>query len=117
LQGTSVDGKLQERILAMTCPSCGSEELEYAEWLAQEDRLEEAEPLLAEARETFERFRARPWLERLNAVGADNGRHATLNPSRYRGGIVWWNAGYGGLQAGDLPTAAAAGNDRGSPRS
>ena len=69
----------------MTCPSCGSEELEYAEWLAQEDRLEEAEPLLAEARETLERFRARPWLERLNAVGADNGRHSTLKSEPVQG--------------------------------
>jgi len=39
-------------------------ELELGEWLAGQDRLEEAEPLLAQARETFERLRARPWLER-----------------------------------------------------
>jgi hypothetical protein len=38
--------------------------LEHVEWLAGENRPEEAEPLLAEARETFERLQAKPWLER-----------------------------------------------------
>jgi hypothetical protein len=31
-------------------------------------REDEAEPLLAEAREIFERLGARPWLERANSV-------------------------------------------------
>ncbi len=39
--------------------------LEYSEWLAGRKRNEEAVPLLAEAREIFERLEARPWLERL----------------------------------------------------
>ena len=40
--------------------------LEYAEWLADRGREDEAAPLYAEAREVFERLEARPWLERLN---------------------------------------------------
>jgi hypothetical protein len=40
-------------------------ELEWSEWLAAQGRGEEAEPLLAEAREIFERLEAKPWLERL----------------------------------------------------
>ena len=43
-------------------------QLEHAEWLIAQDRRDEAEPLLAEARETFERLRATPWLERLTAA-------------------------------------------------
>ncbi|MDP9340819.1 MAG: AAA family ATPase [Actinomycetota bacterium] len=39
-------------------------QLELGEWLAGQGRNDEAEPLLAEARATFERLRARPWLER-----------------------------------------------------
>jgi class 3 adenylate cyclase/tetratricopeptide (TPR) repeat protein len=39
-------------------------QLEQAEWLVGQGRAAEAEPLLAEARETFERLEARPWLER-----------------------------------------------------
>jgi class 3 adenylate cyclase/predicted ATPase len=39
-------------------------QLEHAEWLVGESRAEEAEPLLTEAREIFERLEARPWLER-----------------------------------------------------
>ena len=38
--------------------------LEHGELLADE-RPDEAEPLLAEARETFERLEAAPWLDRL----------------------------------------------------
>jgi class 3 adenylate cyclase/tetratricopeptide (TPR) repeat protein len=40
-------------------------QLEHAEWLVAQSRAAEAEPLLAEARETFERLEAKPWLERL----------------------------------------------------
>ncbi len=42
--------------------------LEYGEWLSGEDRAAEAEPLVAEAREIFERLGARPWLERCDAA-------------------------------------------------
>ena len=45
-------------------------QLEYAEWLASQNRGEEAEPLLTEAQETFERLRATPWLERADALAA-----------------------------------------------
>ena len=44
-------------------------QLEHGEWLVGEGRDAEAEPLLSEARETFERLRATPWLERLDAAG------------------------------------------------
>jgi class 3 adenylate cyclase/tetratricopeptide (TPR) repeat protein len=43
-------------------------QLEHAEWLVTKSRADEAEPLLAEARETFERLEANPWLERLDAA-------------------------------------------------
>ncbi len=43
-------------------------ELERVEWLVQQDREDEAEPLLAEATEIFERLQARPWLERVTAA-------------------------------------------------
>jgi hypothetical protein len=42
--------------------------LEHGEWLIDEDRRDEAEPLLAEARETFERLGTLPLLERLDAL-------------------------------------------------
>ncbi len=45
-------------------------ELEHAEWLVTQNRAEEAEPLLAEARETFEQLRATPWIERADALAA-----------------------------------------------
>ena len=44
--------------------------LEYGEWLAGDRRRDEAEPLLAEAREIFERLRAAPWLERVDAASS-----------------------------------------------
>ena len=40
-------------------------QVEHAEWLLEHDRPEDAEPLLAEARETFERLGAAPSLERV----------------------------------------------------
>ena len=46
----------------------GASLLEYGEWLTAEGRAAEAEPLLAEAREIFERLEARPWLERLGTL-------------------------------------------------
>ena len=42
--------------------------LEHGEWLAEAGKADEAEPLLAEAREIFERLGAAPWLERLDAL-------------------------------------------------
>jgi class 3 adenylate cyclase/tetratricopeptide (TPR) repeat protein len=46
----------------------GVTELEHAEWLSDQGRPDEAEPLLAEAREIFERLEAAPWLERATRV-------------------------------------------------
>ena len=43
-------------------------QLEYGEWLAARGRPDDAQPLLAEARETFERLQAQPWLDRVDAV-------------------------------------------------
>jgi tetratricopeptide (TPR) repeat protein len=42
--------------------------LEHAEWRARTGRASDAEPLLAEAREIFERLEATPWLERVAAA-------------------------------------------------
>ena len=44
-------------------------QLEHAEWLTGQGRSDDAEPLLAEAREIFERLEARPWLERAARIG------------------------------------------------
>ena len=46
-------------------------ELEHAELLSEQGRGSEAEPLLADAREIFERLEARPWLERAAALGPE----------------------------------------------
>jgi tetratricopeptide (TPR) repeat protein len=43
-------------------------QLEHAEWLTARGRPDDAQPLLAEARDTFERLEAVPWLERVDAV-------------------------------------------------
>ncbi len=43
-------------------------QLEHGEWLIREDRGLEAEPLFAEARATFERLEAKPWLDRVSAA-------------------------------------------------
>jgi class 3 adenylate cyclase/tetratricopeptide (TPR) repeat protein len=42
--------------------------LDHAEWLAGEGRLDEADPLAAEAREIFERLRATPYVQRLDRI-------------------------------------------------
>jgi class 3 adenylate cyclase/tetratricopeptide (TPR) repeat protein len=42
--------------------------LEHGEWLTEAGRAGDAEPLLSEAREIFERLGAAPWLERLDAL-------------------------------------------------
>jgi tetratricopeptide (TPR) repeat protein len=43
-------------------------QLEHGEWLAARGRPDHAQPLLAEARDTFERLQARPWVERTDAT-------------------------------------------------
>ena len=45
-------------------------ELELSEWHLGQGQHERSEPLLAEAREIFERLEARPWLERVGAAQA-----------------------------------------------
>jgi tetratricopeptide (TPR) repeat protein len=49
--------------------------LEHGEWLFAQDRGEEAQPLLAEARDIFERLEAGPWLERVTAAAAEQRAH------------------------------------------
>jgi len=46
-------------------------QLEHGEWLIARGRPDDAQPLLSEANETFERLGAKPWLERLIAAEAD----------------------------------------------
>jgi hypothetical protein len=43
-------------------------QLEHGEWLTARGRPDDAQPLLAEARETFERLEAVPWLDRVDRV-------------------------------------------------
>jgi ATP/maltotriose-dependent transcriptional regulator MalT len=43
-------------------------QLEHAEWLTGQGRNDDADALLAEARLTFERLEAAPWLERVAAT-------------------------------------------------
>jgi class 3 adenylate cyclase/tetratricopeptide (TPR) repeat protein len=47
--------------------------LEHGELLVQQERADEADSLLAEAREIFERLQARPWVERLDRVHPEAG--------------------------------------------
>ncbi len=42
--------------------------LEHSEWLVANGRLDDAAPLLAEAREIFERLEATPWVARADAI-------------------------------------------------
>jgi hypothetical protein len=44
--------------------------LEHSEWLVDQGRADEAEPLLAEAREIFDRLEATPWIERAAAIAS-----------------------------------------------
>ena len=46
-------------------------QLEHAELLSGSARVDEVAPLVAEARETFERLGAAPWLERLAQVSGE----------------------------------------------
>src|SRR5947207_3275893 len=43
-------------------------QLEHGEWLKARGRPGDAQPLLAEARDTFEHLEAMPWLERVDAL-------------------------------------------------
>jgi len=43
-------------------------QLEHGEWLTARGRPDDAQALLAEARDTLEGLGAQPWLERLDAV-------------------------------------------------
>ncbi len=44
---------------------------EHAEWLVARGRQDQARPPLAEAREIFERLRARPWIERIGPLARE----------------------------------------------
>ena len=44
--------------------------LEHGEWLTDQGRGNEAEPMLAEAKDLFEGLRAQPWIERTAAASA-----------------------------------------------
>jgi class 3 adenylate cyclase/tetratricopeptide (TPR) repeat protein len=46
-------------------------QLEHGEWLMARGHPDDARPLFAEARDTFERLEAKPWLERLDAAEAN----------------------------------------------
>jgi tetratricopeptide (TPR) repeat protein len=48
-----------------------STQTEHAEWLHRSGSPAEAEPLLAEARDVFERLEAKPWLERLERARSE----------------------------------------------
>jgi hypothetical protein len=43
-------------------------QLEHAEWLTSQGQGDEAQPLLVEARKTFEQLEAGPWLARVEAA-------------------------------------------------
>jgi ATP/maltotriose-dependent transcriptional regulator MalT len=45
-------------------------QFEHGEWLTAQGRPDDAQPLFTEARDTFERLEAKPWLERLTAASA-----------------------------------------------
>jgi hypothetical protein len=55
--------------------------LEHAEWLAVRGRVDEAGPLVAAARETFERLRVPPKLERVARLEARSAASATEAPT------------------------------------
>ncbi len=53
--------------------------LEHAEWLQAQGRADEAQPLLIEAREIFERLEAKPWAERVEHVSGAGREAASLS--------------------------------------
>jgi class 3 adenylate cyclase/tetratricopeptide (TPR) repeat protein len=52
--------------------------LEQAEWLASEGRVDEARACASEARATFERLEATPWLERVDRLRLDTPQPAEI---------------------------------------
>ena len=52
-------------------------QLEHAEWLTSQQHTDAAEPLLVEARRTFEQLQATPWLERAAKAAATRGEPET----------------------------------------
>jgi class 3 adenylate cyclase/tetratricopeptide (TPR) repeat protein len=52
-------------------------QVEEGDWLSAQGRSDDAAPLLGEAREIFERLRARPWLERVARLAAPEPVEAT----------------------------------------
>ncbi|MGZ4408439.1 MAG: AAA family ATPase [Gaiellaceae bacterium] len=55
-------------------------QLEHADWLTSQDRADEAEPLLTEAHQTFERLQATPWRDRTaRALPAQREAEAALS--------------------------------------
>jgi class 3 adenylate cyclase/tetratricopeptide (TPR) repeat protein len=59
--------------------------LEHGEWLESQGRSDEAVPLLSEARETFDRLRARPWVERADRAHGLEPVAATRGPQGHLG--------------------------------
>jgi class 3 adenylate cyclase/tetratricopeptide (TPR) repeat protein len=53
-------------------------QLEHGEWLIEQGRRDETEPLVDEARETFERLEARPWLERATSASLTGPQAASV---------------------------------------
>jgi Tfp pilus assembly protein PilF len=51
-----------------SAPTEARVQAEYGAWLVRQERAEEAEPLLAQARATFERLGAVTWLAQLETV-------------------------------------------------
>ena len=51
--------------------------LEHGEWLMEQNRGNEAEPLFSEAGQVFERLKAVPWLERLDEAEPAASAHQT----------------------------------------
>jgi predicted ATPase/class 3 adenylate cyclase len=52
-------------------------QLEHAEWLVSGQRGDDAEPLLVDARQTFEQLQATPWLERTARAAVTRGEPET----------------------------------------
>jgi len=84
LAARAVDGEEAERLIKQAVQRLRElsfpfylavTQLEYGEWLTREGRTNDAEPVLAEASEIFERLRATVWLERLVAVSGDEVAH------------------------------------------
>jgi len=64
---------------------CAVVRLEHAEWLLAEGDMDGARPLLEKARETFERLRAAPWLERVGAAAGTARQPVVVSSAAARG--------------------------------